>query len=918
MSKSLVIVESPTKARTINRFLGSETQVIASMGHVRDLPERSLGVDIEAGFAPRYELTKGGDKIVKKLRQAAANADDIYLATDPDREGEAIAWHLQEALKEHTKATFHRVTFHEITASAIQAAFDHAHSLDVNKVDAQQARRVLDRIVGYKISPLLWRTVKKGTSAGRVQSVALRLVCEREREIQDFKPEEYWTLKARFQAEAATSDDFWTTLFKLDGQKPHVPNEETANELATELESATYAVVDVSSKDKRQRPAPPFMTSTLQQVAGARLRMSTRQTMSLAQQLYEGVDLGGEGAVGLITYMRTDSLNIAKEAQQLARAFVANQFGEEYVPKKPNFYKTKGTAQEAHEAIRPTDVKRTPEQLTNVLNANQLKLYRLIWERFVASQMASARLRQHTLDIAPIERELEHDYLFRATATETLFPGFMRVFQDRDIEEDDDQNSEATNELPEMKKGDACLLRELQRKQSFTEPPKRFSEATLVRELERNGVGRPSTYSSIVNTIQDREYTEKQKGRLHPTRLGFEVNDYLVSSMEDLFQVNFTAEMEGLLDKIEEGELDWTHMLDEFYQKFKAWVGEATSANAPENEQTKCLLDLFEIEEINWQEPTSRGRRSYDDRKFFESLRKQVLGGKKLTDKQWHALLVLAAKYRDQLPGLKKTAGEMGFDRELEEIVHAQNSSQKEGRPEPSRETRLMVDALADVHFEAPRKVGARTYDDEKFYKSLAQQVEGGRELTQPQIRVLKQFIARYKNQVENLEEIAENCTISVPENPSGTGDKNQGLIVALLEEINKWEDPVRRGRRVYDDKEFASSIREQFASRHELSERQINAVKKLLSKYRDQIPNYEIRAESLGLPTEPFKQRKTTRKETGKGKKEAKVVGKCPECGGDLLERQSRRGTFYGCSTFPKCRYTSNQLPQSGDNQSV
>ncbi len=918
MSKSLVIVESPAKARTINRFLGSDTQVVASMGHVRDLPERSLGVDIEAGFAPRYELTKGGDKVVKKLRQAAANADDIYLATDPDREGEAIAWHLQEALKEHTKATFHRVTFHEITASAIQAAFDHAHSLDVNKVDAQQARRVLDRIVGYKISPLLWRTVKKGTSAGRVQSVALRLVCEREREIQDFKPEEYWTLKARFQAEAATSDDFWTTLFKLDGQKPHVPNEETANELATELESATYAVVDVSSKDKRQRPAPPFMTSTLQQVAGARLRMSTRQTMSLAQQLYEGVDLGGEGAVGLITYMRTDSLNIAKEAQQSARAFVANQFGEEYVPKKPNFYKTKGTAQEAHEAIRPTDVKRTPEQLSNVLNPNQLKLYRLIWERFVASQMASARLRQHTLDVAPDETGLDHAYLFRATATETLFPGFMRVFQDRDIEEDEDQSSEGTNELPDLKRGDTCLLRELQRKQSFTEPPKRFSEATLVRELERNGVGRPSTYSSIVNTIQDRDYTKKQKGRLHPTPLGFEVNDYLVSCMQDLFQVNFTAEMEGRLDKIEEGELDWPHMLDEFYQKFKVWVVDATSANAPEIEQTKRLLDVFEVEKIDWQEPVSRGRRSYDDRKFFESLRKQVFGGKKLTDKQWHALLALAAKYKDQIPDLEKTAGEMGVGSELEELVHTQNAGRTEGGSEPSEETLLMVNALANVPFEAPRKMGGRTYDDEKFYKSLARQVEDGRELTQPQLRVLKQLIARYKNQVENLEELAEKCNISLPEKSSGMGDKNQGFIVALLEEINTWEDPVRRGRRVYDDKEFASSIREQFAARHELSERQINAVKKILSKYRDQIPNYEVRAESLGLPTEPFKQRKTSEKGAGKGKKAAKVVGKCPECGGDLVERQSRRGTFYGCSAFPKCRYTSNQPPQGGDNQSA
>lgn len=924
MSESLVIVESPAKARTINRFLGKDAEVLACMGHIRDLPDRSVGVDIGNHFSPHYELTKGGERVVKKLRQAAAGAKNVYLATDPDREGEAIAWHLQEVLKSHTKADFHRVTFHEITSSAIHAAFEHAHSIDKQKVDAQQARRVLDRIVGYKVSPLLWRTVKKGTSAGRVQSVALRLVCEREREIQAFTPEEYWNLRARFGASEAKGEDFWSNLFKLDGNKPQIPNESTANELAGELEMANFEVVDVASKDKRQFPAPPFMTSTLQQVAGARLRMSTKQTMSLAQQLYEGVDLRGEGPVGLITYMRTDSLAVAKEASQTARDFIVGEFGENYAPNKPNVYRSKSSAQEAHEAIRPTDVRRTPDSLQSVLNSGQLKLYRLIWERFVASQMAPARIRQHTLDIQAVAgaglKPLCHDYLFRTTASETLFPGFTRVFQDRDIDADDkDSDENASVKLPPLAKGDGCDLRELERKQSFTEPPKRFSEATLVRELELNGVGRPSTYSSTVNTIQDREYVSKEKGRLLPTSLGFEVNDYLVGSMAELFQVNFTAEMENKLDEVEEGKLDWTHMLEEFYQQFQQWVGGATSANAPENEETRRILDLFDPDAIEWREPRTRGRRTYDDRKFFESLRKQVFDdGKKLTDKQWQALLTLAANYEDQIGGLHKAAAEIGVEKQLGELIAARHmrEGESEGSAAPGVETKTMIDALKDVEFSPPRTVRNRTYDDRKFFESLARQTEGGRELSPAQANVLRQMIARYSDQIEDVEKVAEQCNVAIPELSAGEANAAQAPVIALLEEIKDWQEPVQRGKRVFDDKEFAASIREQFASKGELSERQIAAVKKMLSRYRDQIPQYLARAETLGLPTEP----PNTRRKAGKGesgaKQPAKAVGKCPECGKDLLERRSRRGTFYGCSGYPKCRYTSNKLPQNGDNQ--
>ncbi len=914
MSRSLVIVESPAKARTINRFLGSDTEVMACMGHVRDLPQRSMGVDLDANFEPRYELTKNGEKVVKRLKQAAAKANTIYLATDPDREGEAIAWHLYEVLKDKNKSEFLRVTFHEITAAAIRAAFDHAHKLDQGKVDAQQARRVLDRIVGYKVSPLLWRTVKKGTSAGRVQSVALRLVCEREREIQNFTPQEYWTLKARFKPgqDTGATDEFWSTLFKLDGKKPEISNQETANGLAQELNKSNYKVVDVASKDKRQRPAPPFMTSTLQQVAGARLRMSTKQTMSIAQQLYEGVELGGgEGASGLITYMRTDSLTIAKEAQQAAREFVAAEYGAEYVPNKPNTYKSKGAAQGAHEAIRPTDVRRTPDSLKSILNERQLKLYTLIWERFVASQMAMAKLRQHTLDIAPEDEKLTHDYLFRTTGTETLFPGYMRVFQDRDIDGDDDDADAENNVIPALNKNDECILRELERKQSFTEPPRRFSEATLVRELERNGVGRPSTYSSIVNTIQEREYVDKQKGRLHPTHLGFDVNDYLIGSMDNLFQVNFTADMEKRLDEIEEGKLDWTHMLEQFYAQFQNWVTDATSANAPENHDSKKLIEAMAGVDIDWEAPTSRGRRKYDDQKFFESLRKQVLDDdKKLTDKQWQALLSLAAKYQEQLPELKSIAGDLGVSDELRQVVAARREREAETEKGVSEETKSLLAALREVKFNEPRTVGKRTYDDAKFFKSLADRADGGRELTSAQLRVLKQMVAQYRNQIDNVEDLADECDVALPDLNSQKHD-DQARVIALFDEITEWNEPVKRRGRVYDDREFARSIQEQFAAKHEVSERQLNAVKKVMSKYKEQIPNYDKLAAELELPTAETAGKRSGGAKSGGGKKQPpKVVGKCPECDGDLVERQSRRGVFYGCSKYPKCKYTTNSKP--------
>lgn len=499
MPKKLVIVESPTKARTITRFLGNDVQVMASMGHVRDLPGHDLGVDIAQGFEPTYAITPSGKKIMAQLTKAAATATDIYLATDPDREGEAIAWHLQEVLKKKSKATFHRVAFHEITRSAIQHAFEQSEDVDMPRVDAQQARRILDRLVGYKVSPLLWKNIKRGTSAGRVQSVALRLIVERERDILAFTPEEYWNLTATFLPEAPP-EAFTTRLFKLDGEKPQIGDAETAAALTRELERAAFKVVSTNTRPKKQRPAPPFITSTLQQAAGGRLRFSTRQTMQVAQQLYEGVDIGADGAVGLITYMRTDSVAIAKEAQEMARKYVGEKYGADYVPAKPNTYRLGKGAQAAHEAIRPTDVNRSPKDMAAYLDARQLKLYTLIWNRFVASQMSPAQLKEHTVEVAALPGEgatgLNHDYLFRATATKTVFPGYTRVYG-VGKQEEDEASQDDTQTLPDVKVGAACALEGLDKEQKFTEPPRRYSEAALVRALEQNGVGRPSTYAKI-------------------------------------------------------------------------------------------------------------------------------------------------------------------------------------------------------------------------------------------------------------------------------------------------------------------------------------------------------------------------------------------------------------------------------------
>ena len=566
MAKSLVIVESPAKAKTIGKYLGNQYIVKASLGHIKDLPKKDLSVDVERDFEPKYEVIEGKKKLISELKAAAKGVDSIYLAADPDREGEAICWHLKEELepKKPGKPAIFRVMFNEITANAVKKAFEKPLEVNVHLVEAQQTRRVLDRLVGYKISPLLWDKVRRGLSAGRVQTVALRVVVEREREIRAFIKQEYWTIDVALNAKKAPILN--ARLSKKGAETPEVSSEETATGIVNDLADASYLVKSVGTREKKRNPVPPFITSTLQQESSRKLRFSVKRTMMLAQSLYEGKELGAEGSVGLITYMRTDSTRVSDDALQEVRGFVTDRYGKEYVPEAPNVYKTKKDAQDAHEAIRPTSVLRTPDSLEKLLAEDELKVYRLIWMRFVASQMMPAVFDQTTIDISATGKSKE-TYTFRATGSVPKFEGFLKVYEEGKDQKDDD-DEQLKHKLPAVTEGETLRFKEINPEQHFTEPPPRYNEATLVKKLESDGVGRPSTYASILSTIQDREYVTKEGGKFTPTELGTVVADLLLESFNDLFDVKYTARMEEELDEIEEGKLEWRAALTDFYDRF--------------------------------------------------------------------------------------------------------------------------------------------------------------------------------------------------------------------------------------------------------------------------------------------------------------------------------------------------------------
>src|SRR5215472_13971457 len=587
MSKSLVIVESPAKAKTIEKYLGKGFEVRASIGHIMDLPKNDIGVELKKRtFVPELIVSPGKEKVVDQLKRAGLKADEIFLAPDPDREGEAIAAHLALQLGTNAKERkkIRRVTFNEITKKAVQDAFQHARDVDQKLVDAQQTRRVLDRLVGYQISPLLWDKVRRGLSAGRVQTVAVRLIVEREREINAFKPVEYWTLEAFLHPERQADQSFNAKFVGVDGQPVRVangtdkdgkeqfiadalPDEKSMREVLADLEGAGWSLVSLQSRERQRRPQAPFITSQLQREAATKLKFNVRRTMGVAQRLYEGIEIGPDGLTGLITYMRTDSPRVAPEAIEGAREWIGKNLGKQYLPATPNAYKGKKDARDAHEAIRPTDAARTPESIAKYLTDEQLKLYRLIWQRFVASQMVPAMLNVTTANIAAVSARSHKTYDFRASGTVVVFDGFLKVYEE--IEEKKDDDDESASRLPNLEGVKGLALERLAEQQKFTQPPPRYNEATLVKVLEEKGIGRPSTYATILSVIQNREYVEKQQGRFYPTELGMVVSDLLVKNFSDIFDVAYTARMEEELDEVEEGKLRWTEALKEFYTKFK-------------------------------------------------------------------------------------------------------------------------------------------------------------------------------------------------------------------------------------------------------------------------------------------------------------------------------------------------------------
>jgi DNA topoisomerase-1 len=835
--KNLVIVESPAKARTISKILGGNYSVAASMGHVRDLPENSLGVDISSGFAPRYQITK--KKIISELKSLAKGADTVFLAPDPDREGEAIAWHLAETLKDAVKTDFKRVVFHEITKSAVMKAFDHPGRINMELVEAQQARRILDRIVGYKISEILWSKITKGLSAGRVQSVALRIICDREKEINAFVPKEFWDLTAEFKP----PDCEWTfkgKLFAVDERKIEVKNADEAKSAADAVQNNRNSRIEsVERKKKLKYSPPPFITSTLQQTAVQILRFSASQTMRTAQQLYEGIDISGEGPTGLITYMRTDSVSVAQEAIFACRKFIEKDMGAEFLPEKANFFKSKESAQEAHEAIRPTDVFKRPEDLKNVLSAEQFKLYSLIWKRFVASQMKPAEYDAVSVSVAVTGSD-NKKYDFRTTASSLVFQGFLKVYgsPDKAEEEEEGESGNCRMEpslLALLAPESELVLKEIKTEQKFTEPPPRFSEATLIKELESNGIGRPSTYASIVNTIISRKYTIRAKGRFVPTELGIKVNDFLVERLSELFQVGFTALMEKELDAVEEGKLKWEKMLSDFYSRFSLWVKDAKFAGAPENKDTrKLMLALDQVRK--WDAPCKVGRRKYDDETFYLSVKKQFEEKNIISERQWKALALLAEKYKSQIKdydAMGLSSGALGSG------AVGQSGEIKVSTPEEiAKIANIVKDIIAILppkNSDSKKGFGREKYSDLSFLESFMNRLARGIALSDKQMLVLKKIVVRHKDNIPNFDTVSSLIGISEEDMSKPTQSLTADVertkeLLSILGSFDEKRWYPRSGRK--DDKQFFMSLSRQFEAKGGLSFKQLAALEKLTAKY--------------------------------------------------------------------------------------
>ena len=837
--KKLLIVESPAKAKTIGKYLGGEFTVKSSVGHIRDLPKKGglaikitpvKGVEGEWTFTPSYEVSPDKKKVVSELRAAAKAADEIYLAPDPDREGEAIAWHLSEVLAKETNGKpVSRVTYNEITKTAVQEAIANPGKINTARVDAQQARRILDRLVGFQVSPMLWKYLSYGRflSAGRVQSVALRLLVEREREIRGFVPVPYWLIGVEAKKDEVP---FAAKLARIDGKKPEIGDEAAAASIVSDLRGAELRVTSVNDRPKSRHPYPPFTTSTLQQAASSVCGFSPHRTMGLAQKLYEA---------GLITYMRTDSVNIAKSARDAAKSFIESEYGPGYLPKMPNIYRSKSGAQEAHEAIRPTDVLRRPGSISG-LDSHSAKLYDLIWRRFVASQMSDAEFSLRTVSMEPEKPGIARSYVFTVSTTAVTFEGFLKVMPtaSQKRKQDEEDESDEVGALPMLAVGDRPEVVRWLSDRKETRPPPRFSEAALVKALEENGVGRPSTYAQTIEVLVNRQYATRESRQLVPTKRGEDVTDWLVLRMPALFNVGYTAQMEDELDKVEEGGITGGKMLSGFYSKFQSWM-QAAKDPPPDPGRFRDIFALLS-NVVEWRKPKSGDRRAFDDHAFVESVREQMENEpEKLSERQLRVLAAMAVSYRDQIPDAEARLAAIGWSELLEKA--------KDAPPE---------DLVGDC-FRMLETAGL--IEGDKFLTSLHRQFKQGRTLSGKQFAVLARSVCENAGDDELSRSLKSRLSAFVPDAAEKPAvDPTLPELVAMLGEIKAWRDPVKRGKRTFDDRDFADSLSGQFARRRTLTPRQIVAMKKMLLSYREQIRDYAVRAARLGLPVSaPEKRRK-------------------------------------------------------------
>lgn len=828
MGKKLLIVESPAKAKTIAKYLGSDFVVKSSVGHIRDLPKENGAIKVvEKGpgaweFVPSYVVSEGKEKVVSELKAAVKASSEIYLASDPDREGEAIAWHLKEVLGPVAgDKPFRRVTYNEITKSAVLKAVAEPRDIDMPLVDAQQARRILDRLVGYKVSPLLWKNIRcannRSLSAGRVQSVALRLLVERQREIDSFKPETYFLMGVEAR-KPADEKSFVAKLAKLDGKKPEIRSRDAANNVLLDLADAGLAVADVKAQPKVRHALPPFTTSTLQQAASSVLGFSPGKTMKLAQALYEQ---------GRITYMRTDSVNVSEQARAAAKEFIVSACGPEYYPEKPNFFKSKADAQGAHEAIRPTDVALTPK--TASLEPAALKLYDLIWRRFVASQMADAKTTVKTILVKAVKPAIAHDYVFSASATVIDFEGFLKVMKlslkKKGADGEDDADSDEVAYLPNVSVGDKLEAVRWISDEKQTKGPVHYSEASLIKALEENGVGRPSTYAATIETLKTREYAKTEKKKLVPLERGILVCDWLVKKLDSLFNVGYTAQMESELDKVAEKGEPMNQMLSEFYARFLKEVG-ACAEPPPDRSKFEFVFGLLD-QVRTWKPAKKVGKRIYDDKAFFESVKEQAAGGQRpLSGRQLEFLVKMAVQYADQIPQCESQLKEAGLG--------AGASLVQKADPE-----------LVKFCFETMDRIGGML--ENPFLKSLYEQFEKGRGLSPKQFGILARAVGENAGALEDCEQVRAKLAEFVPGGFAPKAeDPSIPSLLKLFDDVTEWRPAAKKGKKVYDDHEFVRSLADQYSRRHSLSSRQIAALKRVATIYKSQIPDCENRIAAL------------------------------------------------------------------------